>query len=94
MTAVATTRRRALPAWLGGVKVSPLAYRIVCVAFGNPPKRPSAARRTGRVTPGIDRTRLVEVVDHLTLVLDVDEYDVLLALGELKREGVFEVNDR
>jgi len=89
------TRREVLPDWLGGVDVSYLAYQVVCVAFGDPPQRPrEAAGKPRRVTPMIDRTRLVDVVDHLTLMLEVDEYDVLLALAELKRKGVFEVRDR
>lgn len=86
--------REVLPAWLGGAYVSPVAYQVVCVAFGYPPKRPPDAGDAPVVRPGIDRTSLVNVVYHLTLMLELDEADVLRAMAELKRKGVFEVNDR
>lgn len=81
-------REHSLPEWLGGEIVSPLAYRIVCVGFGDPPVKPSPAHR---VTPTIDRASLVHVVYFVADVLEEEEADVLRALAELKRLGVFEV---
>lgn len=80
------TRRR-LPAWIaGGPEVSTLAYQVVCVAFGDPPARDSApaldTRPFGLV--GVGR-----VIAHLCEVLDADEADVLRAMAELERVGVF-----
>jgi hypothetical protein len=47
----------------------------------------------GRITPTIARTSLVDVVDHVTLVLEEEEADVLRAFAELQALGVFEVVD-
>jgi len=79
---------RRLPVWLakGGPKVSTLAYQIVCTAYGDPPTPPP---------PGVPLTldtrtyaRPARVVAYLCDHLDADEYDVLVALGELERVGV------
>jgi hypothetical protein len=77
-----------LPEWLGGAPVSLLAYRVVCVGFGDPPVAPFAAIR---ITPTIARASLVDVINHVTGVLEEEEANVLRAFYELQLAGVFEV---
>jgi hypothetical protein len=83
--------RRRLPVWIaGGPEVSTLAYQIVCVAFGNPPARISAPALDTRP---FDLVGTGRVVAHLCDVLDADEADVLRAMAELERAGVFVKDD-
>lgn len=78
---------RPLPVWLAdGAKVSQLAYRVVTVPFGDPP------RRHGVVADLDGATSISEVVGFLADRLAVDEADVLRALAELQRVGAFEVH--
>src|SRR5215471_17990149 len=81
------TRRR-LPAWVaGGPEVSTLAYQIVCEAFGEPP------RPTRLDLEGARGATNRDVVAYLVDVLDADEADVLRAMAELDRAGVFVKDD-
>jgi len=81
------TRRR-LPVWVaGGPEVSLLAYRIVAEAFGDP-LRPTRLDR--EVARGVSN---VDVIAHLCDRLDADEADVLRAMAELERAGVFVKDD-
>jgi hypothetical protein len=84
---------RRLPVWIaGGPEVSTLAYQIVCVAFGDPPRPPDGyafRTRDEAARLDIDGIGAGAVVAHLCDVLDADEGDICRALAELKRVGVF-----
>ena len=70
---------RKLPEWLaGGPVVSDTAYRLVELALDDHVN-----------TRGLG---LAEQVEHLAVVLEVDEADVLRAWAELERVGVLIVN--
>jgi len=92
MRALARRLRRdtRVPAYRGGPLVGELAFAIVCFAF--PYGVPLEA---GHVMLEVhDDVAIGDVVEHLTRELEVDEADVLRALAELERVGLFYTGGR
>jgi hypothetical protein len=85
MTTSAPVRLRRLPRYLGAGLVSPVAYRVAALAFGDGVRLPRRLPLLPRVE--VDASGDTDLFRYIADLLEVDEADVLRAMAELQRVG-------